>query len=356
MGDQLAAINLEVNAIINFVNNNTELITNPFFFYEPTAMNSDTEGLLGVKPGQGIPVMSVQGIFFPTFPVSPLANMEMLTSLLMFADRLTISPLNAGSSQMKNAPRTARGTMALLGEGHVKVDMLITRLQRGPWTELMEQLFGLYQVNCPDEKWYWITRDNQRHRMRMTREMLRGRYEFKFKGNTVNTNREVLRNIAQVRYNVVMTHPDYATDPNVRRNALKDFLKFWGDGTDVDRLLPSLPGEGAFEHPHMRQQDENKVIELGGYISVLPSDNHPEHMQVMDQFEKTQQFAVMTEAAVGVWAAHKMGHQQAFQQQQAMQQQPVGPGMGNNVPGGATLSGGGSGVEDTNVMEGGNMR
>jgi len=354
IGDQLAAINLEINTIINYINNNQELINNPIFFYEATALNSDSEGIIELAPGTGIPVLSVQGLFFPQFPVTPLSNMEMLSSLLMFADRLTVSPLNAGSSQMKNAPRTARGTMALLGEGHVKIDMLITRLQRGPWMELMEQLFGLHEANCPDEKWYWVTRGDTKSRARMTRQMLRGRYEFSFKGNTVNTNREVLRNIAQVRYNTVMTHPDYSTDPHVRRNAMVDFLKFWGDGTDVDRLVPALPGEGAYSHPLMSQQDENKVMELGGVVLPLPGDAHPEHLQVMDQFQKTDQFAVLSQAAVGIWANHRLMHQQMLQAQMANQQTPVGPGVGNNVPQGMTQQGGGN--EDSNVLGGGNMR
>ena len=127
--------------------------------------------------------------------------------------------------------------MALLGESHVKTDMLITRLQRGAWTELMEQLFGLYQEFCPDEKWYYVTRNNQRQRQRISRQMLRGRYEFTFKGNTVNTNRQFMQTMAQVRLNTGMSLPDTATDPLVRENLWKDFLKHWGDGADISRDL-----------------------------------------------------------------------------------------------------------------------
>ena len=352
MGDQLAAVNLEINTIINYVNNNQELINNPFFFYEPTSFNVDSQSTLNLAPGQGIPVISTQGILFPTFSQQPLANMEILTSLLMFADRITITPLNAGSTQMKNAPRTARGTFALLGEGHVKTDMLITRLQRGPWMEMMEQIFGLHQAFCPDEKWYWIVRNGQRQPVRMSREILRGRYEFTFKGNTTNTNREMLRQIAQVRYNTVMTHPDYAVDPQVRRNALADMLKYWGDGTDVDLLMPAMPGEGAYNHPPMRQQDENKVLQLETPHIALPSDDHATHLQVMEQFENTKAFEMMSEAAVGLWAMHRQQHMDMLRQQQQQSQQPVSPGQGNNVPSGSMLDSSGA----SNVMEGGNAR
>lgn len=354
LGDQMAAINLEVNTIINYVNNNQELINNPFYFYEPTALTADTKALTSIRPGMGIPVMSVQGIMFPTFSQQPLANMEIMTSLLMFGDRLTISPMNSGSTQMKNAPRTARGTLAMLGEGHVKTDMLITRFQSGPWTELMEQLFGLYQEFMPDERWYYITRGKGEGRPnRVSKRMMRGRYEFVFKGNTVNTNKEVLRSMAQVRYNTLMTNPDYSTDPHVRRAAIKDFLKFWGEGTDTDRLVPALPGEGAYTHPPMSQQDECKILAMAVPVQVLPSDPHGEHLQVMDMEEKSTGFATMPQHAVGLWANHKLQHMEMLRSQMQQSTMPVAPGMGNNVPEGMSLAGGGN---DMGVMEGGNMR
>jgi len=355
LGDQLTAINMECNAIVNYANNAQELVTNPFFFFEPASFTSDGQPIR-VRPGQGVPVSSVQGILFPNFPVQPMSNIDAMTSLMMFGDRLTISPLYGGSTQMKNAPRTARGTMAVMGEGHVKVDMLITRLQLGPWTELMEQIMGLYQEFCPDEKWYYVTRDTtKRVPLRMTKRMLRGRYEFTFKGNTANTNRAILQSLAQVRYNTVMTHPDYSTDPNVRRAALRDFLKFWGDGTDIDRLIPALPGQGAYQHPPMSQQDENQVLQLGVPMQVLPTDLHAEHLQIMQTFSESKAFQAFPEHAVALFANHMMQHQEMLRAQAQQAQMPVGAGPGNNVPQGATLAGG-NGVEDANVMEGGNMR
>ena len=351
LGDQLAAINLECNTIINYVNNAQELITNPFYFYEPSAMTNDPKGITSLKPGTGVPVMNVKGILFPQLPQQPERNMEVMTSLLMFADRLTVSPLNAGSTQMKNAPRTARGTMALLGESHVKVDSLITRLQLGPWTELMEQIHGLHQAFAPDEKWFYVTREAKRVPVRVSRKMLRGRYEFYFKGNTANTNKAVLQQQAQVRYGTLMVNPDYATDPNARRELTKDFLKYWGDGADPDRLLPALPGQGSYQHPPMTQKDENQVMQMGVPMAVLPTDDDAVHLSDMDQFERTPAFEMLTEHAVGLYAAHKAAHQEQLRQKIQMQRMNVGAGQGNNVPVQTAAPG-----ADTNVMEGGLQR
>ncbi len=355
LGDQLAAINLECNTIINFINNGQQLVTNPIGFFEPSAMRTDSKGTQEVKPGEWIEVMNVKGIHIPQFPQAPERNMEVMTSLLMFGDRLTISPMNAGSTQMKNAPRTARGTMALLGEAHVKVDSLITRLQLGPWTEMMEQIFALHQTFAPDERWYYVTRQTERVPLRMSRKMMRGRYEFNFKGTVANTNKAVLQQQAQVRYATLMADPDVATDPNSRDQIRRDFLKYWGDGADPERLLPVLPGQGGYQHPPMRQQDENQVLALGVTVDVLFEDDDAVHLQVMDQFERTPAFEQFPAHAVGVYGAHKAKHQQQLQQKMAAQRLNVGGSQANNIPQGVSLNDDG-GVGDTNVMEGGNVR
>jgi len=355
LGDQLAAINMEVNTIINIINNNQNLVNNPWFLYEPMSFNPGD--LQGVQPGQGVPCQNPAGVVFPRFNSTPLSDMSMMSSLLMFADQVTVSPLSGGSTQMKNAPRTARGTLALLGEGHVQIDMLINRLQKTAWAELMEQIFGLYQEFCPEEKWYWVTRsDQKRVPIRMTREQLRGKFEFSFKGNTVNTNREVLRTLSQIRYNTLMANPDFMTDPHARQNLLKDFLKYHGDGTDQDRLIPALPGEGAFQHPPTRQQDENKILQMGGYFMPLPTDPHAEHLQIMDQFEQTAMFAQMEPHAVGLWASHKQQHMDYLRAQVQQNQMPAaGAGMANNVPVGESMANAGSGNAGLNVLQGGNV-
>ncbi len=349
MGEILIAINLEVNAIVNYVNNNQELINNPFFFYIPAATMVDPGVISHVKPGDGIPIGDPNGVVFPQFQQEPLANLSTMDTLLLFADRVTISPMAAGSPQVRNAPRTARGTLALLSEGSIQLDNIISRWQKTGWTELMQQLMGLYQEFMPEERWFYITGEQRAEKRKVTRDELRGRYVYGFTGNTVNTNREVLRQIAQVRYNTVMTHPDYSLDPHVRREALRDFLTKWSEGADISRLIPALPGEGAYEHPPMAQKDENMALVQGMRVAVLPSDNHQEHLQVMLQFERTPAFEQMDEGRVILWAMHKREHMELMAAQQQQGQQPVSPGQGNNVPTGMSQAGG----TDLDALEGG---
>lgn len=350
MGEVLVPINLEVNTIINFVNNNQELINNPFFFYIPAATMADPGILQGISPGDGVPIGDINGVSFPKFQQEPLANLSAMDSLLLFADRITMSPMNAGSPQVRNAPRTARGTLALLSEGNIQLDNIITRWQRTGWEELMQQLMGLYQDYLPDEKYIMVTgSDGMLKRQRVTPEDIRGRYTFQFTGNTVNTNREVLRSLAQVRYNTVMTHPDYAQDPVVRREALKDFLRHYSEGVDIDRLVPVMPGQGGYQHPPMSQDSENMAMLNGVQLDALPTDDHAGHLAALERFQRSDSFATMSEDRVILFAMHMKQHQEFLTQQQRLAQQPVMPGQGNNVPSGMSQNGG----TDLDALEGG---
>lgn len=351
MGELLVDINIEVNTIINNINNNQELINSPFFFYVPAATTVDPQVLEGITPGQGIPIQDINGVIFPKFQQTPLANFSAMDSLLLFADRVTISPMNAGSPQVRNAPRTARGTLAMLSEGNIKTDLLVTRFQRTGWVETVHQVMGLYQRFMPSEKWFYVTGDPEPRRIRQAQ--IRGRYEYTFTGNTVNTNREVLRTIAQVRYNTIMTHPDYGQDPIARREALRDFLRHWSEGVDIDRLLPALPGQGAYTHPPMRQQEENQAMAMGLAVDVLPSDPDAEHLQVMEQFEGTPAFENLPPEAVAVYALHKRAHMLQLQQKMSSARlEAQGGGDAKNVPTGMTQAEGGT---DLNALEGGNV-
>ena len=350
MGEVLVPINLEVNTIVNFVNNNQELINNPFFFYIPAATMADPGIMDGISPGDGIPIGDVNGVVFPKFQQEPLANLSAMDTLLLFADRITISPMNAGSPQVRNAPRTARGTLALLSEGNVQLDNIITRWQRTGWRELMHQLMGLYQDRMSEEKYILVTGDDGTiAKRRVSPQDIAGRYNFSFTGNTVNTNREVLRSLSQVRYNTIMTHPDMAQDPRARREALLDFLRHFSEGVDISRLVPAMPGEGGYQHPPMSQDSENQAMLNGIQLDALPTDDHAGHLMVMDRFAQSAAFDTMPEDRVILFSMHAKQHQQYLQQQHTQAQQPVAPGQGNNVPTGMTQGGG----TDLDALEGG---
>jgi hypothetical protein len=348
LGELLAPINLEVDAIINMVNESQEIINNPFFFYVPAANTVNPEVLEGIAPGQGIPVADVNGVMFPRFQQEPLANLAAMDSLLLFADRLTIAPQASGSNQTRNAPRTARATLALLSESGIKSDVIITAMQKRGWPELIRQIHALYAAFGPDEKWFRVTGDTEAQRI--TPAELRGNFEYTFSGNSVNTNREVTRNIAQIRYSTLITNPLVNQDMNALLELTKDFVRHFPEGCNTEALVPKLPGMGG-AHPPMDQATEYQIMKLGKNVEALPLDNHIEHIQVLQQIINSPDFENQPEWVAGYVASHLQAH---MQQAQAQMQQggpvPAGGGMANNAPQGMTQSGGGN---DLNALEGG---
>jgi len=345
VAEQLAAINMEVDAIVNDVHESQELINHPFGFYEPAASTADPKLLEDIPKGKLIPTANARGIVFPQFPQQPLANLSAVDSILLFADRLTQNPQAMGSSQVRNAPRTARGTLALLSESAVKTDMFITAAQKGPWRELIHQIHELYVSYGPKEKFFQVV--GHPYTEKITPEELRGRYVYGFTGNTVNTNREVKRTLEQVLYNTLMQNPLVLQDPNAMQAITERFIKAFAEGTDTDVITPRPFGSGGL-HPPMTQEAENQVMLQGGSINVLPNDDHAAHMAVIDRLRRTQEFEDADTWKVALIANHYSQHAQILMQ---LVQQGAGgqrPGMGNNVPTGMTLA-----QTDINALEGG---
>lgn len=328
----LAPLNIQANITINQVNDRQTLINNPIGFFRPMAFG-DPDRLNALRPGDMIESSDPSGVVFPDWGKAPLADLTIMESMLMFADRLGTSPMSGGTSQFTNAPRTARGTLALISEGNMKIDVLISMAQKEGFADLLQQLFGLYHTFMPDEKYFWATgHDRKRIPEMASRKMLRGKFIFTFTGNTVNTNPEVQRTLSEMRYQVAATNPLYQQDPVKFRELLRDFLSAHSEGTSVERILPDLPGQGAESHPPMPQAEENMAMYMHRPMDVLFSDNDLQHMSEIQSLYHSPTFAHWDDVAVALVAQHYNQHQQNAarkQQMAALQQQSAGGGEQN---------------------------
>lgn len=333
----LAAINIEVNTIVNQVNDAQELINNPIFFYNPIGFTVDAKVLEGLRPGQGVPVNDPNSVVFPQWNKAPLANLSAVDSMLMFADRMTVTPLTGGSTQMSNSPRTARGTIALLSESNVKLDMLVESIKEEGVKDLLRQLFGLYANFGSDEKYFWVTgRDKKRRPEMATRQHFAGQFDFILTGTTVNSNPEIRRMVAEKRYAVGSTNPLYGSDPTAFQNLLRDFFAHNDEGANVDLILPKLPGQSGQTHPPMTQESENQAMRLGVPVDVLPTDDDADHLSKMQAFIKTPEYAQLPPHVAAIFAHHGRAHATQLQQKMVAAQNQAqlqnGAGMANNVP------------------------
>ena len=329
---RLAPLNMQANITLNQTNDRQTLINNPIYFYRPMALPQDPDSVKRMKPGDGIPTPDPSGIVFPNWGTAPLADLNIMTQVLAFADKIGAPALIGGDS---GGPRTARAHLATLSEANISVDSLINLAQKEGFQELMQQLFGLYSVNMADEKHFWATgRDRVKRPEMMARRLMRGRYEFRFRGNTVNTNPEVQRTLSQIRYQVASTNPLYQSDPIKFRELLRDFLEAHSDGTSVERILPDMPGQGAEPHPPMDQKSEIVAMRMHRPIQVLDSDNHLMHIAELDALQQSSIFETLDEVALTMLAGHYGAHMQAYQRQQQAQRLSVADAGGNDGGGG----------------------
>lgn len=331
----LLPINEETDIILNQVHEAQEVINNPFFFYEALALGDHVDLQNGLHPGLGVPVMNAKGFAFPSFPQQPLANLQAIDSLLMFADRLTLAPQLAGSSQTRNAPRTARGTLALMSEGNAKVDSFIVEAQQGGWRDLIYQTHALYRYFGPDEKWFWVTGEQKPRQI--SRGDMEGRFEYIFRGNTTNTNREVRRTIALQRFQVLAGDPAYLQNPVARRELILDFLRNNQEGVNIDRLDPGLP-QMSGTHAPMPQEVELELILVGQDLDTLPVDDDAGHIRVIDRFMNSKPAEYLQPWQVALVAAHKNKHVRQLLSKSAAGAAPGGTVQANNVPTGGDLS------------------
>lgn len=330
MAELLAPIHVEVNAIINLVNEAQELINRPWFGYVASALQTDPEVLENLRPGQGVPIADPNGLVFPKFPQQPLANLSALDSLLLFADRLTVSPQATGSNQSRNAPRTARGTLALLSEAGIKTDLFITGAQRGGWREVCHQIHGLEAYFGDEEKYYYVTGEHRPQKI--TQKELAGRFMYRFSGNSVNTNREVMRNIAQMRFASLAPDPMYAQDMQARQELIKDFLRWFGEGVDTEKITPRVPGISGFRSP-LPAKSGITMMKNGEQLDAHPMEQHEEWIAGIDALRNSKEFEQLSPQVVAILANNYQQHMAMLQQQM---QEAGGPpqqaGAGNQIP------------------------
>ena len=326
MAEILYAINLEMDHTVSSIHNSLDVITNPWFFYTPYGFANNSGLLRGIKPGQGVPTADPNGIVFPRFNQNPEqlyhGGFQMLQG---YADRLTFSPSVGGSNNYRNAPRTARATMALMDAAEERLSSIIEKMQAGPWKSMVSQVISLYGMYVSIDKWYRATGETEARRI--PPKDLRENLLYSFSGSLTNVNRDSQRAMAERIYSMVRNDALFQMDPHAAQALLRYTIDKFIEDDSTKQMVPQLPGEGGFQHPPMDQALELRTLSEGINLDVLPTDDDNEHLQEIERFYKSDAFQQLTPEQVKVVRNHearhkealnyKMQHQQNVQMQQA---------------------------------------
>jgi hypothetical protein len=291
-------------------------------------MAENAQLLQGIQPGEGIPVGDVNQIKFPDFAQDPTAMFHAsFETLRGYADTLTFSPSVGGSNNYRNAPRTARGTMALMDAAEEKLGSLVEQSQATSWKEMVTQVISLYGHYVGVDKWYHVT--GEADPRRISPKELREQYQYEFSGSLTSVNRDIQRSLLERLYTTARTDPGYQQDPDAANALLRRYIEGFIDVGDAEPLIPKKPGESSMAHPPWDQDTEMHALVAGTHIEVLPIDPHLEHLKFIDTFKKSQVYQALDARGIALIDVHEFGHKQALQQQMQQQQQmAAGGGVG----------------------------
>ena len=329
MAEVLYGINLSLNKTVNDVHNSMSLKATPFFLYSMLGLAENSTLLDGIRPGTGIPVGDVNQVRFPEFMQDPAGQFHTSFETMMgFADGLTFSRSVGGSNNYRNAPRTARGTLALMDAAEEKLSSLVEQSQATSWKEMVRQVVALYGRYLSVDKWYHVTGDP--NPVRVSPAELRQNWHYEFSGSLTSVNRDVQRTLAERLYMVLRQDPLYQGDPRAHQQLVKKYIEAFSDIGDVDLIVPDLEGEGGLAHPPWEQKTEMYALIAGKHVQVLPVDDDAKHLDEIKRFKESRTWETISVRGQAMIDVHEEDHEQALKQKMAQAQR--NPGGGGGIP------------------------
>ena len=319
------------DAIVMLHNQGLEwgLITSaPFGFYRPSSgMKPET---IRYQPGELIPLDNPkEDVVFPQFPTAQQQwrfNEEAL--LNQYLDRtLAQGPVQFGQPPegRASAVRTARATLALIGQSDLLADLTLRRFYRG-----VQRLFYLVwrrdKEFLPPGRAFRIVGAadpaQDPFRTLQSREELAGDYDFELIGTNFTANRDSIRQtillIFQTLLNPLTLQTGIVGVRNIYEIAKELLLSL--DRKDFDRFI-SKPAAASAEPPK-EPQEEHDMMMNGIPARVNPNEDIQGHLQAHMEFVMSDSFGSVPAHYVPLFKAHLQETMQAaqmFQQAQASQ-------------------------------------
>ena len=246
LGDLLEPLQDEAATIFNQMNNRENLTNNPTMLVEQNAGISPNL-FQNLPPGSAIPVRNVERVKALEWAKDPHSGIPVLNLLFGFAEQLSTGDISSGVQPLRpNAPRTARGTLALISEGNILVDTHVLNAQFLTLHELFHQIDGLNRQYMPEERILYVLGESEP--VTLTREDLKERVRFYFSANTVNTNTQVKQGTAQLMYTSLSPNPIFTGQfiqmPPITITALHALTRYFAQehlpGKDASQIVPDL--------------------------------------------------------------------------------------------------------------------
>lgn len=321
-GELLESAELELTANHRLGTKAGMMSVGPLIFYKPSS-GFDPDNF-SYEPGQSVACDDPNGVKVVSLSADLSYTQMKEQAVLGYAERVTgQTDMNVGRAvDRPNAPRTARQTMALLGEGDIRASLEMTAL-REDWGEILTHFWELYQEYAPEKLFFRVTEedadglfDTRKGAAYMTAQELGSRYDFVLKFATSAASKEVNKQNQLALYQIDLQNPLIIQNPRALWMLLNKVHKAFGDDRFAD-LVPEPPDLGLPKNP----REEWTMALQGKEIHVNPMDNDQLHL--LDHNKRIQdarQDPERDEDAFRAMVLHAMEHVQQMQQKKLMQQ------------------------------------
>jgi len=220
-----------------------------------------------------------------------------------------------------NAPRTARGQIALLEEGNIRASLDVEVL-REDFGVILSRVWQLDAEFCDDSEFFRVTEEEagglfetSQGGARMTSQERGGRYDFSVKFATSVYSKEAEKERQLALYQLDLANPLIATNPRALWMITNKVHSAMGDANFSD-LVPEPPDLGMPKNP----REEWTLILQGEEVNVNPGDNDKLHMlDHLRRLKEEQKASEPDQQAIEGLIGHIRDHQQQERQKALMQ-------------------------------------
>ena len=325
------------------------LANDPWGFYR--AASGLTPGVIRMMPGELYPMTNPkEDVAFPNLPHADQSfRINVVGILSQFLDELSM----IGQLQLGRVPhgkasalRTASTTQTLLQQGDARPEHLLRRFFRG-LAEVWTQFHELNRAFLPKGKQFKIINAFERGKDPYVTvddlSTLKGRFEFDFQANILNTNKalkgQIMNSIAGLLINGMTLQMGLVTPEKIYL-ILRDILK--ASGQDTNYLQKPTPDIDAQK---ITWQEAVLLITHGRLPDGYPAEGASRHLQYLMEFHNSINFGYLTEGQATLFAKWLQRIQgMAMQEAQAASMADqfaasMGGGMGPTQPGPAAPQG-----------------
>jgi hypothetical protein len=296
--------------------------------------------VITMSPGEFYPVSDPARDFaFPSMPnMDQTASFNFLGMFQQWAEKqVVLGDLQFGRVPQGKASalRTQAGMMSVLQKGDARPERILRRFFRG-LSQIYENMHVLNQAYLSPKKQYRVAGlqepGKDPYRTLDDASKIKGRFQFEFKANSLNTNKAMLSQILQQAMSISvngLTLQAGLVNPEKIYNLLKDW--YVANGQDPQKYLVA-PSADVDRPKYTAEQVMTSIVALGVMPDGVPSEGTQAHLQKLDMLSRQYPMGPAEQMMLQKWMqdmqVRLQQEQQLAMQAQAFAQMQSGSGGG----------------------------